>query len=186
MKINEKGFWENKTGVGHVHDVKLCNAIVDLLNSKNIKNVVDFGCGLGDYAKSFISNGINCEAYDGNPNTSDITGGIGKVLDLSEDFDLNKKFDCVLSLEVGEHIPKKYEQIFLNNICKHTEKLLIVSWAVVGQGGDGHVNCQNNDYIINQIENRGFKYNKEISISLRDFVSNAFWFKNTIMIFDCI
>lgn len=186
MKINEKGFWENKTGVGHVHDINLCKVIVDLLNSKNIKNVVDFGCGLGDYVKFFILNGIDCEAYDGNPNTSDITGGIGKVLDLSENFNLNKKFDCVLSLEVGEHIPKKYEQVFLNNICKHTEKLLIVSWAVVGQGGDGHVNCQNNDYIINQIENRGFKYNKGISIFLRHFVSNAFWFKNTIMVFEKI
>jgi hypothetical protein len=184
MKINEKGFWENKSGVGHIYDAKLCNALVKLLNDKNIKNTVDFGCGLGDYIKSFMLSGIDCEAYDGNPNTPNLTGGIGKILDLSEDFDLGKKFDCVLSLEVGEHIPKKYEQIFINNICKHTEKLLILSWAVVGQGGDGHINCQNNDYIINQIESRDFKYNKEISISLRNFISNAFWFKNTIMVFE--
>lgn len=184
MKINKKGFWENETGVGHVHDNMLCNKIIQVFENKNIKNVVDFGCGLGDYTKSFIANNINCEAYDGNPNTSELTNGVGKVLDLSKDFELQKKFDCVLSLEVGEHIPKEYEQVFINNICNHTNNLLIISWAIIGQGGDGHVNCQNNDYVINEIENRGFRYDLENSILLRESISTAPWFRNTIMVFN--
>ena len=46
---------------------------------------------------------------DGNPITPKMTGGIGKVLDLSKRFDLEKKFDYVISVEVAEHIPKEYE-----------------------------------------------------------------------------
>jgi hypothetical protein len=183
FKINEKGFWETNTDIGHIHDNLLSEKLVSFLNENNIKTLVDFGCGMADYVKAINKTNIICEAYDGNPNTEKLTNGIGKVLDLSKPFDLNKKFDCVLSFEVGEHIPKQYEQFFLDNICKHTDKLIILSWAVIGQGGDGHVNCQNNDYIISQLEKRNFIYNENASIELRNSVSNAKWFKNTIMVF---
>jgi hypothetical protein len=63
------------------------------LKDNNIETVVDFGCGLGNYSSSMISSGMICEAYDGNPNTPTLTKGLGKVLDLSNPFDLDKKFD---------------------------------------------------------------------------------------------
>lgn len=184
FKINENGFWENESGVGHVHDTRLSEELIKFLKEKDLENVVDFGCGMGDYARKIINSNILCEAYDGNPNTELLTKGLGKVLDLSTEFDLNKKFDCVISLEVGEHIPKYHEQTFINNICKHTNKFLIISWAVEGQGGDGHVNCQNNEYIIDEITKKGFSYDEKNTTRLRSSVSNATWFKNTIMIFE--
>jgi hypothetical protein len=140
------------------------------------------GCGTADYTKQFISKGFKCEAYDGNPNTNLLTEGIGNVLDFSYSFDLKKKFDCVLSLEVGEHIPKEYEKTFLDNVCNHSKNFIVLSWAVLGQGGDGHVNCQNNDYVIEQLKLQGFDYEYEYSNSLRNS-STASWFKNTIMVF---
>jgi len=183
FEINEKGFWETNTDIGHVHDKLLCNALISFLNKNKIKSLVDFGCGMGDYVKAIINENIICEAYDGNPNTEQLTNGIGKVLDLSKKFNLDKKFDCVLSFEVGEHIPKEYEQIFIDNLCNHSEEFIILSWAIIGQDGDGHVNCQNNDYIISELAKRKFQYEPTASIELRNSVSNAKWFKNTIMIF---
>ncbi len=183
FKINQKGFWESEDNIGHIHDEVLCKQLINFLNDNKVKTVVDFGCGLGDYSSAIISSGMSSEAYDGNPNTPTLTKGLAKVLDLSIPFDLEKKFDCVLSLEVGEHIPKEFEQVFINNICNHTNDLLILSWAVIGQGGDGHVNCQNNDYIINEIESRGFTYDATNSSVLRRSVSCAPWFRNTIMVF---
>jgi hypothetical protein len=183
MIINERGYWENLTGKGHLFDDKLANAILDLLKEKQISSLVDFGCGLADYVKVFKENNIYCKAYDGNPNTETLTGGLGSVLDLSQEIDLNETFDCVLSLEVGEHIPKDYEQIFINNLCKHSKKYIILSWAVLGQGGDGHVNCQNNDYIINEMFNRNYTLNLEYTNSLREKI-NLFWFKDTLMVFE--
>jgi cyclopropane fatty-acyl-phospholipid synthase-like methyltransferase len=184
MKINDLGFWETTDQTGHVHDLSICAAICQYLADKQAITVVDFGCGLGDYAKAFKAKGHKVEAYDGNPNTESLTGGIGKVLDLSKPFYLSKKFDVVLSLEVGEHIPKEFEQQFIDNITKHAKKHLIISWAIVGQGGDGHVNCANNDYIIGQIVDRGFKHNANDSQTIRNSTTNASWFAYTIMVFD--
>jgi cyclopropane fatty-acyl-phospholipid synthase-like methyltransferase len=184
MKINEVGFWETTDQTGHVHDKSIAAALSQYLAYKQAKTVVDFGCGLGDYAKAFKADGYKVEAYDGNPSTETLSGGIGKVLDLSKPFYLGKKFDVVLSLEVGEHIPKEFEDQFIDNITKHAKKHLIISWAVVGQGGDGHVNCANNDYIIRQIVDRGFKHNGKDSQTIRDAATNASWFSYTIMVFD--
>lgn len=180
--INERGFWECDLGVGHVHDSRLCNSLIKFIKTNHIKSVVDFGCGMADYTKTFLNNQIPTDAFDGNPNTDLLTKGIASTLDLSKEFDLNKKYDCVLTLEVGEHIPQEYEQIFLDNICKHSNKFVVLSWAVEGQGGDGHVNCKNNDYIINQMKLRNFNCDIENSNLLRK-ESSVSWFKNTIMVF---
>lgn len=182
FKINDRGFWESNDSSGHVHDNSLCHTIINFFKQHEIKTIVDLGCGTGYYTKRFISNGINCEAYDGNPNTEILTEGVGKVLDLSEPFDLQKKFDCVLTLEVGEHIPKEYENIFLDNISRHSKEYIIMSWAVINQGGDGHVNCQNNDYIIDKMKTKEFEYDMKSSNILRNS-STAPWFRNTVMVF---
>jgi 2-polyprenyl-3-methyl-5-hydroxy-6-metoxy-1,4-benzoquinol methylase len=184
MKINDLGFWETTDQTGHVHDKSIAAALMQYFIDNGILSVVDFGCGMGDYAKAFKANNFTVEAFDGNPNTEALTQGIGKVLDLSKPFYLKKKFDAVLSLEVGEHIPKEFEEQFIDNITKHAKKHLIISWAVVGQGGDGHVNCANNDYIIGQIVDRGFKHNAKDSQKIRNAATNASWFGYTIMVFD--
>jgi hypothetical protein len=182
MSINERGYWETYRNDSHIYDIKLCKCIEIFLKENNVKSIVDLGCGTGEYASNFINSGIQCDAYDGNPNTTIITNGIGKVLDLSINIDLGRNYDCVLSLEVGEHIPQKYESIFINNLCKHSNKWIILSWAIVGQIGYGHVNCRNNDYIIEKIANKGFTFKQDISDLFRKN-STTPWFKNTTMVF---
>lgn len=182
FKIDEKGFWYCENEEGHCFDLFLCKEIIKILRKENINNIVDFGCGPGKYVASILEEGFECIGYDGNPNTPNYTNGICGVLDLSEDFTLDAKFDCVISLEVGEHIPKEYESVFLDNITKHTEKLLITSWALPGQGGDGHVNCQPNDYIISEIEKRGLTLDEDLTKLLRAR-SSLSWFKQTVFAF---
>lgn len=183
FSINLKGFWESDSDYAHVYDGLLSGALITYLKDNDIKSVYDFGCGMGDYAKDMINNGIICKAYDGNPFTKELTNGIGEVLDLSIPVQL-EKFDCVLSFEVGEHIPAEYETVFINNLVNNTKSKIILSWAVEGQGGTGHVNCRNNDYIINIFKNKNFSYDQQASMYLRNHVSNAPWFRNTIMIFN--
>ena len=101
---------------------------------------------------------------------------------LSDKFDLEKKYECVISLEVGEHIPKEKEQIFLDNLDRHCKQCIILSWALPGQGGDGHYNEQSNDYIVSEMEKRNYKHWEEASNYFRNSVS-LWWFKKTIMVF---
>jgi hypothetical protein len=183
------GIWTVNTGPSstiahaptlHKFDEPLCNALLEFLEETT--TIVDFGCGNADYTKRFLAAGKKVDAFDGNPNTPEMTGGIAKVLDLSQDFDLGKKYECVMSLEVGEHIPPQKEQTFINNLGKHSAQCIIVSWALPGQGGDGHFNEQPNDYIKKQFADRGYKSWDEAEQYLRNSAT-LWWFKKTIMVF---
>jgi len=188
--IDKRGMWIGNMGnsntimVGGGNPHKIDTGLITNLSSifEEDSTIVDFGCGNADYIKQLISEGFECEAYDGNPNTPEMTDGIGKVLDLSKRFDLGKKFDYVISLEVAEHIPKEYEEIYIDNLIRHTDYYLITSWGVKGQGGDGHVNEQDNDYVLNLYNKKGMVYQKEISEALRN-IATLDWFKNTIFVF---
>lgn len=179
MNINEHGFWENDTFEGHVFDEPLARALGETFLGNS---VVDLGCGHGAYTHYLISCGIHCVGYDGNPNTPLLTNGLCNVLDLSQRVHLGTQYDYVLSLEVGEHIPKEFEHTFIHNLDKLNRKGIVLSWAIEGQGGDGHVNCQNNDYIRNIFEMLGYKSAPDIETKLRE-ASTLWWFKNTIMVF---
>jgi len=183
FSIHNNGAWSGNVEDKHYFDENLAKEILMVLTEKNIKSCVDFGCGMGSYAKFLNNNDIQCDCFDGNPETIKLTSGLCKTLDLSSEFDLNKKYDCVISLEVGEHIPIEYEKIFIQNITKHIEQLLILSWAIPGQTGNGHVNLRLNEYIINTINNYKFKHNEQLSQRLRKS-SKLWWFKNTIMVFE--
>ena len=60
--------------------------------------------------------------FDGALNIEEISRGFVSHLDFSKPFQLNKKFDWVLSIEVGEHIPKQYEDNFIQNLIRHACK----------------------------------------------------------------
>lgn len=59
---------------------------------------------------------------------------------------------------------------------------IVLSWAIKGQGGYGHVNERSNEYIQNKIEEFDYSYLEDASLLLRS-KSSLGWFKNTIMVF---
>lgn len=166
----------------HVTDWNLADAIIEFLSDHRAETLVDFGCGDGDYVNYFIEHGIRAVGYDGNPVTEDASGGTCFVLDLSNPVDLHNKYDWVMSLEVGEHLPKQYEKTFIENLVRHVKHGLILSWALKGQGGTGHFNEQNNDYIKKIFSDLGWRNDLEAENYLRESASIP-WFKNTVMVF---
>ena len=177
-QISDRGFWLTEDSRNHCFDNKLADKLKEVFTSYS---VLDLGCGPGQYTKFFLDNNIESEGFDGNPNTYTISEGLCNVADLTQIHDFNQK-DWVLSLEVGEHIPKEYEHIFIQNLIKHAKQGIILSWAVPGQPGDGHVNCQSNDYVISLMKENGFSLNTKTSLELRE-ASELWWFKNTLMVF---
>ncbi|GAG88294.1 unnamed protein product [marine sediment metagenome] len=179
--IHERGYWTSTQETDtHRFDGSLCVAISELIKN-DLKTVIDIGCGNGAYTNAFNSTGFDCTGYDGSPLTPELTNNTCHIKDFSETVDLGK-FDLVLCLEVGEHIPLQYEQTFIDNLCRAAKNNIVLSWALVGQGGDGHVNCRNNDYVITEMAMRGFKIDIEKSNLLRSKATLS-WFKNTIMYF---
>jgi len=166
----------------HVTDLNLAEAIVEFLKKENGQTIVDFGCGDGDYVNYFIKNGLSAVGYDGNPVTELASGGTCFVQDLSIPLDLNRQFDWVMSLETGEHLPQQYERIFIENLTRHVKKGLILSWAIKGQGGVGHFNEQNNDYIKAIFADLGWYNDIDAENHLRE-KATVHWIKNTVMVF---
>ena len=89
----------------------------------------------------------------------------------------------MLCLEVGEHLPKEYEDIFFANIIRNSKSGILLSWAVPGQKGDGHVNEQSNDYIKAKMADLGYINDVNAENALRESATLT-WFKNTIMVFE--
>lgn len=180
--------WDSHVYSGdHCGSWALAAALVMLYQSSGANQTVgDLGCGPGFYARFFKESGLlgTVRAYDG-------TGGdpipMIELLDLSANQglpdDFLPVFDWVNSLEVGEHIPPEFQENFLNTVTSRARKGLVLSWAVPGQGGHGHLNERPNDWVIRAVEQRGFKYQPEISQLLRRIPSFG-WFQNTLMVFN--
>ena len=182
MTIHEHGFWEDTNLDNHIFDESLCKSIIKFLKEHNIESIIDIGCGHGEYTKNINYTNILCVGYDGNPNTNELTNGLCYVKDFSIPQTFSVLFDYALCLEVAEHIPKNYEDTFIQNLINCNCKGIILSWAITGQGGHGHVNERDNDYVIDLIQSYGYTYNKIESDKLRG-EATLFWFKNTLLIF---
>ena len=179
--ISERGYWLNEGDGKYLVDPSLAEGIKEFLKNENCKSLVDLGCGSGWYTRFFNSH-FPCDGYDGHPDTFTNTNGLCSVLDLSYDQKFEKKYDWVMSLEVGEHIPEEYESVFINNLHQNNTFGIILSWAVIGQGGHGHVNCRSNEYIIRKFEDLGYIFDMDNTTQLRS-ISTLDWFRNTLMVF---
>ena len=103
-------------------------------------------------------------------------------MDLSKKFRSESKWEYIVSLEVAEHLPKQFEKIFIENLHENNTKGIILSWALVGQGGHGHFNERNNDYVKTLFKQLGYYNDVNEEILLRNKATVP-WFKNTVMIF---
>jgi hypothetical protein len=69
------------------------------------------------------------EAYDGTPLINYITGGFVQHMDLSVPQTFNKTYDWVVSLHVGELIPRPLDLVYVENIVKAAKEGLVTSWG---------------------------------------------------------
>ena len=176
---NETGYW-NEEEAKNNHDFS--EALAEWLGwyFHKKENVVDFGCGNGKYVSYLQDKGFNIIGIEGANTVTETNQFIEQ--DLTSAF----WFECDngICLEVGEHIPAEYVKQFIDNITGNVKNTIVLSWALPGQEGYHHVNCKSNEWVINEMEQRGFKYLQDDSDLARDIVEDRFqYFKNTIMIF---
>ncbi|XP_047736460.1 uncharacterized protein LOC125177901 [Hyalella azteca] len=116
--------------------------------------------------------------FDGGFAIEEVSGGFIAHADLSEEgLWLGRKWDWVMSIEVGEHISSNSEAFFLDNLARHACGGIVLTWAVEGQGGHHHVNNHNNDYIKQKMLDRGFvsdeKAEKRLKARLTGYLANT-------------
>lgn len=141
------------------------NVIVPLvLNLLPIKSVVDVGCGLGTWLSVFKEKGVSdILGIDGDwVDTNKLYFSPKDFLqkDLEKPFNLNKKFDLAVSLEVAEHVRASSAPCFVKNLTQ-LSSVILFSAAIPYQGGTHHVNEQWPSYWVEL-----FKMNNYVAFDL--------------------
>lgn len=182
--IQKTGYWDqNLAKKHHAYSSNLSNWLANYLDKNKI--TYDFGCGIGSYLKDLQKMGfVDLVGFEGEVPDNRVFENV-KQQDLSKTFSLEKKGN-VIFLEVGEHIPAEYQDTVLDNVCNVCDNKLVLSWAVRGQGGTGHVNELDNYEVIPEVEKRGFKFLPDKTKEVRDvFVNDPCpWFVGSIMVFE--
>ena len=144
-----------------------------LVDKLNIKSVIEVGCGFGYHTKAFK------ELFD-----LEVLGieGSEKIVELSLLPDLikchdyttgpfipEKIYDMCWSVEFVEHVQSKFCINFLETFKKC--KVIVMTHGIPGQGGHHHVNEQVASYWIENMNNNGFEFNKDLTDECRKISS---------------
>lgn len=130
--------------------------IIDLLRPESI---VDVGCGVGSFLSVARRLGvIDVMGIDGDyvpRNQLQIPLDAFVATDLSQPFDVGRRFDVALSLEVAEHLPESSAGQFVKALIMLSDAV-VFSAAIPGQGGTDHLNEQWPEYWANLFHESGY------------------------------
>lgn len=132
-----------------------------LSNEFKIMSMADFGCGIGSFVEGALE-GVTIKAlgleliYNRSIKfTPKHIQEYIKYANLGEPINCGK-WDCVLSIEVAEHLLEEEADIFVENIINASNRLIIIS----ASWGDSkyHFNKKKREYWIKKFVDRGCKY----------------------------
>ena len=150
------------------------------------ESVVDVGCGLGTWLKVFNEHKVK-----------DILGIDGEYVDrrnlmiaesnfLSHDLSKplaidRKQFELAISLEVVEHIEKKYAKIFIENLINLSD-VIVFSAAVPRQGGTHHVNERWPQFWEKIFKDFGYELLDPFRMKIINMDNVEWWYKQNIFL----
>ena len=108
-------------------------------------SLLDVGCGWGTWVRAAMDLGVSdVMAVDG----ADISQTnflcpyeLFRRQNLCESWDLERRFDVAVCVEVAEHLPPESAPILISSLVAHSDCVLF-SAAAPRQPGQHHVNCQ--------------------------------------------
>lgn len=148
------------------HCPKMFKYIMDTLN---IKSVLDVGCGMGYQMQEFIKYCDEVVGVDGSSyaaQNSPVKGNIFQHDYNIGELETEDRYDLCWCCEFVEHVDMKYVDNFLSTFA--FAKYVAMTHAVPGQGGHHHVNCQPKEYWIENMSRYGFEYDEKFTNELKE------------------
>lgn len=163
------------------------NILLPILHKElPIQSVLDVGCGEGGWLHVWQTLGVkDVFGIDGDYVIRDrllIPKDRFQAEDLAQPFSLSRRFDLVQSLEVGEHLPEASASAFVGSLVAHTDMVLF-SAAVVGQGGDQHINEQPLSYWRQKFAEHGFVPVDAVRPHLHDHAEIEPWYRYNAVLY---
>jgi SAM-dependent methyltransferase len=151
-------------------------------------SVLDVGCGIGTWLAVFKENGvkeyfgIDGDYVDKKLLRSYLEEENFQAVNLEKSFDLERKFDLVISLEVAEHISMDSAKVFVDSLCRHSNNI-VFSAAIPGQGGQNHLNEQWPQYWVDLFKANSFYCYDIFRKEIWDYTEVDWWYKQNIIVF---
>ena len=160
---------------------RLGPCLVKLLHPKKF---LDIGCGPGMHVKVMNKLGIESLGIEIDTRAQDPLIRNESLLELHGKY----KADVVMSLEVAEHIPSIHNDDIVQNVYESIEPGGTLIWTAAhpGQGGVGHINCQQRDYWIEKFKNRGLFHDIDTENNIKCEILNGYhmgWFIQNLIVF---
>ena len=169
--------------VDKVPNEHLVKAILEVVPKND--SIIDLGAGCGHFVKRLRTENYACTGVDATPDIESLSGGHVLERDLTvwpgSNLKNHRIFDWGLFSDVGEHVPKEYEQQLIDNVCRIPTKGLIISWGFEHERGYHHVNCRTQVYVACEFAKRGWWPDDELTILARD--ASGFWPRHNIRLF---
>ncbi|HTA30980.1 MAG TPA: methyltransferase domain-containing protein, partial [Candidatus Cybelea sp.] len=122
-------------------------------------SLIDVGCGTGTWIKTAMELGVKdilgLDGVNVPPQELLIPQQHVVIQDFTQDWDLGRRFDLALCLEVGEHLDQIFASRLVRNLARHSDTVMF-SAACPGQVGEHHVNCQWPAYWQKLFNDEGF------------------------------
>jgi len=148
-------------------------------------SILDVGCGNGSWLlvaeKMGISDFLGVDIQSQDNDKPMLPNEKFRVVNLEEPFDLNRKYDMVLCLEVAEHLSEKYATLLIENLVRHSD-LIVFSAAIPRQGGHLHINEQEPAYWQKLFNQKGFNTYDEIRPQIWQNEKVQWWYRQNIFI----
>jgi SAM-dependent methyltransferase len=147
------------------------------------KSLLDVGCGTGTWLKAAADLGVaDFFGVDGVAIAASrllIPSGRFAQQDLTKTWDLGRRFDVALCLEVAEHLDESHAGNLIDSLVRHAD-LIFFSAACPGQEGQHHVNCQWPDYWQRLFNERGFACSDDLRWQIWDDSHVEPWYKQNM------
>ena len=145
--------------------------------------VIDLGCGPGTYVYSLHDQGVNAIGYDNDERIKNKPD-----LECRDLFDIDDSADVVICLEVAEHIETEKNDQLVDAVTKTLKPGATLIWTAAkpGQGGVGHINCQEKEYWRSLFISYGLTEDPEIEQKLIDEMRQGYhmgWFVQNLLVF---
>jgi len=149
------------------------------------KSLLDVGCGIGTWLRAAQECGVNdVFGVDGialEPDQLLVSPTLFRQQDLTQTWNLGRRFDVALCLEVAEHLEERFAELLIESLVKHSDRVVFGA-ACAPQSGQGHVNCQWPAYWQHLFNKQGYVCSDEIRWRIWDNEQIEYWYRqNTFL-----
>ena len=181
----DKKFYDTNYPDSKISAVIVLSHVLNLI--PEVESVVDVGCGTGVWLSVLKEKGVKTiQGYDGNwvlgAEALAIPREYFSAVDLNKSFEVDRRFDLAMSMEVAEHLAPESYATSVHSLTRLSD-IVLFSAAVPGQGGTNHINEQWPSYWSNLFRNENFEVVDLLRGMIWDDDRIPYWYRQNILLF---